>query len=82
MGSKRTLVDVFPLKGLAMALVITSARSGETSKTAGDAPSGYDDHAQPSNAWLHRKLSRRQIHGQPSAYHLQDDLCRRSLCVL
>jgi hypothetical protein len=82
MGSKRTVVDVSLRTGLAMALAVTSVRSGETSRTAADAPSGYDDHTRPFNAWFSRKLSLRPTQGQPSAYHVQDDPCRRSLCVL
>jgi hypothetical protein len=81
MGSKRTLVDVLLFPVLMVPLAITTTCSGQTSRTATNAPSGHGDYAQTSNDCLCNKLSPRQIHN-PSAHSVPNHSFTRSPCVL
>ncbi len=82
MGSKRIVFDIFPLRRRAMAPVVASARSAQTTSAATDSPSGRDDRAQPSRAWPYEEPFPRNIPDDQSAYSVLDDPGGRSLCVL
>jgi hypothetical protein len=83
MWLEKVTLHVCLLVGLTIALAMASQSAGQNSSTATEAPSGYDNQTQPSNAWaLYKKLSLRRVQGNPSAYRIQDDLFRRSQCAL
>jgi hypothetical protein len=83
MCSKGPILDVSLFTSLALALAMAGRLAGQSSRTATEAPSDYDNQAQRSTVWAHyKKLSLRQAQANPSSYNVRDDPCGRSLCAL
>jgi hypothetical protein len=83
MWFKKAMFYVCLLTGSALALAMAGKSSRQNSSKATEAPSGYDNHPQSSNAWaLSKKLSLRQVQSNPSSYNVKDNPSWRSPCAL
>jgi hypothetical protein len=77
------MLYVYSLISAALAPAMAGQLADQNSGIATEAPSHHDNQARPSNAWaLHQKLFLRHVQVDPSAYKVQNNPRRRSLCAL